>query len=331
MLRLLRPLDVYSFRMFFIPLLVVLLLINLVFFSFLNGPSLHWKELALLAGINFLLQLILIPVIFKRVLYVIDGKWRVMTSLSVFLVSMVFPLFSLFICVLCLKDTDYKKFSSRRILWHPLGLSLCLVLISLISLGRDSAIVKIQMGSTANYVSNVLIDFGTVLYFKNKKESQCIEALNTKCVVDWYFKSESRSTNTGIILATAVDALVLFKIKKEMKKHTQNKKALSKKIALELIDNNTYYLKENNCRRIEPFALSNPIDFMTGMGSTYIFQAFDEKASKQFNRAAGSKLGEILDSIPRERKSENKRDIASLKTKLESLNGGGCPPRPFKS
>lgn len=325
-LRLLRPLDVYTFRKFFIPLLVVLLLINLIFFTFFNKTSLHWKDFALFAVINILLQLILIPVIFKRVLYIIDGKWRVTTSLSIILTGLIFPLYSLFICVACLKNTNYKKHKSQNIFLMPLGLSLCLILFSFFSLSRDSSVIKTQMGSTAYYITNVIMDYGTFIIFKNKKESQCIEALNTKCVVDWYFKNLPRSTNTGIILFLAVDALVLYKIRNKMNKQARDIKPINYMTILEVVDNSMSYLKENNCSRIQPLSLSNPADFMTGIGVTYILQAYDERASRQFNRSAEKYLAELLNSFPLTIAKELFKDIATKKERLKLLNDSNCPP-----
>ncbi|MCR9204745.1 MAG: hypothetical protein NXH75_09220, partial [Halobacteriovoraceae bacterium] len=159
-----------------------------------------------------------------------------------------------------------------------------------------------------------------IFKFKGSYQEKCIDSDDWQCIRKKLDSEIFPTTNTGIILSTAVDALVTFKKKDKMKDKLPTQKEETVLIAAEsLLVNNVRFLQENKCRRFKALDFIGPISLVTGPFTGYLLQFVDTRISNKFEYTASTKLTELSEKmIKSDLTKERSRKIASLIPELKN-------------
>lgn len=259
----------------------------------------------------------------KGVLAFSTSKRRLGFSQIIAFFAYLFPLYQVYLYYLCLYHDREKKLNNSSLFWRPISLAILLSAVSLFG-GAPSKnkLLSVQLSPELNYISQVGVEAYQIFQIKKDYQEDCVASDNWQCINEHLKDKIFPSTNTGIILGTAVDALVTFKKKKELQEKTKNEDEKSEVmfIATEnLLVSNVQFLKENTCSRRKAIHFISPIPLITGPFTAYMLQFVDVHISKNFEQVASEKLSGLSKKLVNsELPKERTRKVASLIPLLEN-------------
>lgn len=296
--------------------------------SFLLGfKSFHenFWILGVLLFLNFLLANYLCLIQMQGVCAFSKSPRRLGLSQIVVFFSYLFPLYQLYLYSLFLYKDQKRSMSNADLVWKPIFVCASISLLALVAgAPAQNKFLKTQLSPELGYLEQVSVEAYKILKIKNSFEESCINSNDWQCIRKKLNAEIFPSTNTGIILSTAVDALVTFEKKRKMKdKAPIDQKEEAVFLAGEnLLVSNVEFLKENKCRRLQPLDFIGPISLVTGPFTGYMVQFVDVLISEEYEYTASTKLTELSKKIIEQDKNKvRNRKIASL---IPMLNNPGC-------
>jgi hypothetical protein len=251
------------------------------------------------------------------------SKRRLGFSQLIVFFAYLFPLYQVYLYGLCLYRERERNMSNGNLFWKPVSVAISLTLLSLLGgAPSQNKVLSLQISPELNYIAQISFEAYQVFRLKRDHEDECVGSGNWQCINDRLKKDVFPSTNTAIILGTAVDALVTFKKKNKLQKKTDDKKMKEEAtyVAAEnLLVSNIDFLKQNGCHRLQAIQFISPIPLMTGPFTAYMLQFVDVKISNDFEEVATTKLyGLSQKMIKNDLPKERSRKIASLATAFKN-------------
>lgn len=296
--------------------ILISLLLNTLFIFIFDSLHDHYGALTVVFLINAFLANKLLHIQTQAFIYHYKGRRRIAKGVLAALFGVLFPFYGLYLYALAFKERESDRASFHQLFSKPVSLCFVFSLCTLF-LGKPAhnILLKTQMAPELGYIGQVGMESWEIISLKNNFERECLSKGDSKCLSRKFEKELFPATNTGIILATAVDALYLFKRK------DQAKKELSASIdaGLSLLENQRQFVYQNSCRRESALHFIGPISLLSGPLGVYILQGVDGMISRRYEIVASEKLSRLSESMMKQDlPKEQYRKIASLKSFYEA-------------
>jgi hypothetical protein len=320
-----------EFVKYILPLILVSILLNFSVIYGFRSYLTDWKILCIMTITNGILVVFQQIILIKRFLYLCKPEKRLLTSLFVSLSCFLFPLYLPFALYVLIKNNIKKSLTINRMVWYPTLAFLILTLLGWQKLKIDEYTPNNPfIRSTIQYSLLSTYEYSKVFRGKSIVESKCLqEGSEWSCPRKWIDENFERATSSGIILSNAVAYLTLFKYKNNKKLDKELKKQVDFNIAKTIVEDQSYFLAKNECKRITPLELTNPVELITSSSLLYAFQLYDVIISERFDKLASKLRRDIYNNL---KVSEGmiERGIASVDDGLERIKANECNNRDSK-